>query len=172
VPLHLTLPGLANRANAAMAVATAVRFGVTPDAAVAATRQVARVAGRYDVFAGRSHRARLLLAKNPASWLESLDMISAGTTPLVLAFNCEGVDGRDASWLYDVPFTALAGRPVVVTGRRATDMLVRLEMDGLRDVRVAADVARAVSMLPPGDVDVLANYSAFREARRVLGHGR
>ena len=92
---------------------------------------------------------------------------SAGAS-LVLAFNSDGVDGRDPSWLYDVPFAELAGRPVVVTGRRATDMVVRLEMDGLDDVAVAPDVAAAVAMLPPGDVDVVANYTAFQEARRVL----
>jgi hypothetical protein len=71
--------------------------------------------------------------------------------------------------LYDVPFADLAGRTLVVTGRRSTDMLVRLEMDGLRDVTVASDAASAVAMLPPGEVQVIANYTAFQEAREVLG---
>jgi len=168
--LGLGLPGAANRANAAMAVAAAAGLGVSPEGALGAMRTVRGVAGRYEVFATRTHSARLTLAKNPASWLEALDMVGARSRPLVLAFNSDGVDGRDPSWLYDVPFDGLAGRPVVVTGRRATDMLVRLEMAGLHDVRRAGDVAAALSLLPAGEVDVVANYTAFQEARRALGH--
>ncbi len=167
--LHLSLPGEVNHANAAMAVAAAARHGVAPADAVAAMHEISSVVGRYDVFLTSSHRARLILAKNPASWAEALRTVASTPAPLVLAFNCEGVDGRDPSWLYDVPFADLAGRPVVVTGRRSTDMLVRLEMDGLDDVAVAPDVAAAVAMLPPGEVTVVANYTAFQDARRVLG---
>ena len=167
--LHLSLPGEVNHANAAMAVAAAARHGVAPADAVAAMHEISSVVGRYDVFLSSSHRARLILAKNPASWAEALRTVASTPAPLVLAFNCEGVDGRDPSWLYDVPFADLAGRAVVVTGRRSTDMLVRLEMDGLDDVAVAPDVAAAVAMLPPGEVTVVANYTAFQDARRVLG---
>jgi lipid II isoglutaminyl synthase (glutamine-hydrolysing) len=168
--LGLGLPGAANRVNAAMAVAAASGLGVSPRCALSAMRTVVAVAGRYEVFVTGPHRARLVLAKNPGSWLEALAMVGTGPRPLVLAFNSDGVDGRDPSWLYDVPFDGLAGRPLVVTGRRATDMLVRLEMAGLRDVRRAGDVAAALAMLPGGEVDVVANYTAFEEARRVLGH--
>jgi len=168
VPLELSLPGPVNRANAAMAVAATARLGVAPGDAVAAMRQIRDVVGRYDVFVSQSHQARLLLAKNPASWAESLKTVITSPDPVVLAFNSEGVDGRDPSWLYDVPFAGLAGRPLVVTGKRSTDMLVRLEMDGLSDVREAPDAAAAVAMLPPGAVTVVANYTAFQEARKVL----
>jgi UDP-N-acetylmuramyl tripeptide synthase len=170
VPLGLALPGSANRGNAAMAIAAAARLGVAPQAAIAAIRGIATVEGRYDVFESEHHRARLILAKNPASWLEALAMVTDTGTPVVLAFNSEGVDGLDPSWLYDVSFAGLAGRPVVVTGRRGTDMQVRLEMDELRDVRLAPDVRAAIAMLPAGEVHVIANYTAFQDARKVLGH--
>ena len=170
LPLRLALPGRANLANALMAVATAVRTGLPPSQAVSALAGIASVAGRYDVLATPGHRARLLLAKNPAGWLEALDMVAESRDPLVLAFNADGVDGRDPSWLYDVPFDSIAGRRVVVTGRRATDMQVRLEMAGLTDVRRADDVPAAIRLLPPGDVQVLANYTAFQDARRSLAH--
>lgn len=172
VRLGLGLPGDVNRSNAAMAVAVTARLGVAPETAVAAMRAISAVGGRYDVFVTPSHRARLILAKNPASWAEALDTVAASSSPVVLAFNSDGVDGRDPSWLYDVPFADLAGRSLVVTGRRSTDMLVRLEMDGLTDVGVAPDAAAAVATLPPGEVNVIANYTAFQEARRVLGHDR
>jgi UDP-N-acetylmuramyl tripeptide synthase len=167
--LALSLPGAVNRSNAAMAIAATAHLGVDPQAAVVAMRGITGVVGRYDVFVSPQHRTRLILAKNPASWAEALATVSSTHAPLVLAFNSDGVDGRDPSWLYDVPFADLDDRPVVVTGRRATDMLVRLEMDGLTAVAVAPDVAAAVAMMPPGEVTVVANYTAFQEARRLLG---
>jgi UDP-N-acetylmuramyl tripeptide synthase len=168
LPLRLALPGEANRANAAMAVATAALAGVHPAEALAAIRDIADVAGRYAFADHRGRRARLVLAKNPAGWLESLAMVAGTPQPVVLAFNSDGVDGNDPSWLYDVPFGDLAGRRVVVTGRRATDMLVRLEMAGLSDASWAVDVLTALETLPVGDVTVIANYTAFQEARRAL----
>jgi UDP-N-acetylmuramyl tripeptide synthase len=168
LPLRLALPGEVNRANAAMAVATAALAGVEPSQALAAVRDIAAVAGRYAIAEHQGRRARVVLAKNPAGWLESLAIVAGTTEPLILAFNSEGVDGRDPSWLYDVPFDHLAGRRVVVTGRRATDMLVRLEMAGLTDIASTTDVLTALEMLPEGDVTVIANYTAFQEARRVL----
>jgi len=167
--LGLGLPGIVNRANAAMAIAASARLGVDPQAAVTAMRAITEVVGRYRIYLSPRHRTRLILAKNPASWAEALATVATSNTPLVLAFNSEGVDGRDPSWLYDVPFADLRGRPVAVTGRRSTDMLVRLEMEGLTAVAVAPDVAAAVATMPPGEVTVVANYTAFQEARRVLG---
>ena len=53
-------------------------------------------------------------------------------------------------------------------GRRATDLLVRLEMDGLTRIERGRDVLSALATLPPGPVDVIANYTAFQDARREL----
>jgi len=168
LPLDLALPGEVNRANVAMAVATAALRGVEPAQALAAARDIAAVAGRYAVVEHEGRRARLVLAKNPAGWLESLAMVADTPDPVILAFNSDGVDGRDPSWLYDVDFDTLAGRRLVVTGRRATDMLVRLEMAGLTDIGSTSDILTALEALPPGDVTVIANYTAFQEARRAL----
>ncbi len=168
LPLGLSLPGEANRSNALAAVAAATRLGVAPARAVQAVRSIADVAGRYGLVEHSHHRVRLLLAKNPASWLEALLTVSGGGCPVVVAFNSEGVDGRDPSWLYDVGFSALQGRRVTVTGRRSTDMLVRLEMAGLTDLHEAADLAAAIASQPGSDVEVIANYTAFQEARRLL----
>jgi lipid II isoglutaminyl synthase (glutamine-hydrolysing) len=172
VPLRLSLPGAYNRANAAMAVAAAVTAGADTAAAVDRISGIDSVAGRYAAHQLGEHQVRLLLAKNPAGWLEVVDLVRPTGVPLVLAFNSEGVDGRDPSWLYDVSFRSLGGRPLVVTGRRATDMRVRLEMDGLEAKAVPGGLRSALATLPPGPVDVLANYTAFRDARReVLREG-
>ncbi|MGZ4460642.1 MAG: MurT ligase domain-containing protein [Nocardioidaceae bacterium] len=172
VRLDLALPGEVNRGNAALAVATAVAHGVDPQAAADAMREVAAVIGRYDVVEHAGRQARLVLAKNPASWLEAIDLVGKSPAPLVLAFNSEGVDGRDPSWLYDVPLDRLMGRGILVVGRRVTDMIVRLEMAGIDDVRARPTLRAALESLPLGPVDVVANYTAFQEARRELSRGR
>ncbi|MGA9345697.1 MAG: MurT ligase domain-containing protein [Nocardioidaceae bacterium] len=168
LPLTLALPGAHNRANAAMAVAAAVTRGVDPAAAASAMHGIDSIDGRYGRHRLGPHDVRLLLAKNPAGWLEIVDLVRAGDHPLVLAFNSDGVDGRDPSWLYDVSFRAMAGRTIVVIGRRATDMLVRLELDGLTPAGVAGGLREALDSIPPGRVDVLANYTAFQDIRREL----
>ena len=172
VPLRPALPGQANLGNAAVAVAAAAALGVPAAVAASTVAEVDAVAGRYGVLEHEGRQVRLLLAKNPASWVEALEVASTGNGPLVLAFNSDGVDGRDPSWLYDVPLGSLAGRLLVVTGRRSTDLLVRLEMSGLTDVRVARDLTSALREVPPGPVDLVANYTAFQEARHELSHGR
>jgi UDP-N-acetylmuramyl tripeptide synthase len=154
-----------------MAVAAATSLGVDPVDAAGALHDIVSVAGRYDVVEHEARRARLVLAKNPASWAEALALVAPGERPIVLAFNSDGVDGRDPSWLYDVPFGHIADHPVVVIGRRATDMVVRLEMADVPDVREAEDVRSALRLLPPGPVDVVANYTAFQEIRKELGRG-
>jgi UDP-N-acetylmuramyl tripeptide synthase len=168
LPLRLQLPGRFNRANAAMAVAAATLRGINPRDALMAVRAVTAISGRFAVSDHEGRRVRLLLAKNPAGWLETLELISAGDTPLVLALNAQGVDGRDPSWLYDVSFRRLAGRRVVVVGERSSEFEVRLQMDGVACVDAGVHVLAALAMVPPGPVDVVANYTAFQEARKVL----
>lgn len=172
VRLRSVLPGEANLANAAMAVAAAAVEGVPPEEAAAAIETIGEVSGRYAEFVRGAHTVRLLLAKNPAGWLEATRMVSDSDAPLVLGFNAEGVDGRDPSWLYDVSFDALAGRTLAVIGRRASDMTVRLEIDDLGPVRQYDSLDSALRALPPGRVDLIANYTAFQEVWKVLRHGR
>jgi lipid II isoglutaminyl synthase (glutamine-hydrolysing) len=168
LPLRLPLPGRFNRANAAMAVASAALLGVPPQQALDQVRAVTAVAGRFAISDLEGRQVRLMLAKNPAGWLETVDLISSGDTPLVLALNARGVDGRDPSWLYDVSFEALAGRRVVVIGERSAELQVRLQMDGVSCVDAGQHVLDALAFMPPGPVDVVANYTAFQTARREL----
>jgi UDP-N-acetylmuramyl tripeptide synthase len=164
------LPGAANVANAATAVA-AVRDRVDPATALAAVaREVHDVAGRYRELTVEGRRVRLLLAKNPAGWQAVLGMLRDGAAT-VLSLSADGVDGRDTSWLYDVPFERLRDRRVAVTGPRGIDLAVRLEVADVAVEPPLPSVRAALRRLPCGDVDVVATYSAFQAARRELGVG-
>ncbi len=166
--LNLSLPGRANRANAAMALMVATALGADPDAAAAAMGGLSEVEGRYTTVAVGSQQARLLLAKNPAGWLEVFDFLRPPPVPVVVAINARIADGRDPSWLWDVPFERLQGRLVVATGERSRDLAVRLHYAEVRHTR-EADLVAAVVVAGAQSVDVVANYTSFQQLRVRLG---
>jgi UDP-N-acetylmuramyl tripeptide synthase len=163
--IKLQLPGRVNRANAATALAIAAEFGVPPAEAVPRLAEVASVAGRYAQVERDGKAIRLLLAKNPAGWLEAFDM--ADDAPTLLSINARDPDGLDTSWLFDVDFSPLAGRPVLITGDRAFDLAVRLEVNEVR-FRHVRSFAEALAATPPGRLEVIANYTAFQDIRAEL----
>ena len=165
--LDLVLPGQANRSNAVMALAVAEEFSVSVAQALPAIAQVRSVAGRYTQVSRRGCELRLLLAKNPAGWLEALDVLVPGG-PVLLAVNAQGPDGRDTSWLWDVDYRGLRGRPVVVTGERRTDLAVRLEADEVL-FRVVGSVDEAIDLARSPSLEVIANYTAFQHIRAIVG---
>jgi lipid II isoglutaminyl synthase (glutamine-hydrolysing) len=166
--LSLALPGRANRANAVVALAVADVFGADVTRALPRLREVRSVAGRYTQLERDGRRLRLLLAKNPAGWLEAFDVLAPAPTPVLLAVNARIPDGKDTSWLWDVDYRLLRGRQVLVAGERRVDLAVRLEADDV-DFRLADGVEDAVARVPPGPLDVIANYTAFQQIRTALG---
>jgi UDP-N-acetylmuramyl tripeptide synthase len=164
-PVALQLPGRINRANAATALAVAAEFGADPAQAAPRLAQVASVAGRYATVHKDGRTIRLLLAKNPAGWLEAFDMAEAA--PTLLSINARDPDGLDTSWLYDVDFSPLHGRRVLITGDRAMDLAVRLEVNEIEFEHVTS-FAKALATVPPGRLEVIANYTAFQDIRAEL----
>ena len=178
MPLDLQLPGRANRANATMALAAACHLGVDRATALDAMAGATEIVGRYSTVQAGDVRARLLLAKNPAGWLEVLDVLRPGDEPVVVAINARIADGRDPSWLWDVPFERLAGRLVIASGERGRDLAVRLHyaevehrlvLDPLEAVRAAGAAARKLHPDGRTEIDVVGNYTSFQDLRTRLG---
>ena len=161
VDLDLRLPGEANRANAALALAAAHGIGVPPHTTAARLRTITDIGGRYRIVRRTRHSVRLMLAKNPAGWAETLRVLDEDT-PVVVAVNAQEADGRDLSWLWDVHFERLRGRQVVVSGDRSADLAVRLCYAEVAHWAEPDPVA-AIDALPPGCVELVANYTAFRD---------
>jgi UDP-N-acetylmuramyl tripeptide synthase len=165
-PLRLSLPGGFNVGNAALALAAAGSLGVAPHSAAPAIERLATVAGRYAVVRRGPQMVHLLLAKNPAGWSAAMPLL-AEASALVLAVNARTPDGRDTSWLWDVPFEELPDVPVVAAGERAADLGLRLGYAG-RAHRTEPDPLAALDLLAQADVHVVANYTAFRAIHRRL----
>lgn len=182
----LGLPGEFNARNALVALATAECILGVPDGldgdeirgVIARLAGVGEVAGRYAHLSkgGGSSGVELLLAKNPAGWQEMLHLISPdgshapGEGGLVLALNAEIADGRDPSWIWDVPFEVLRGSSrVYATGLRARDLAVRLAYAGIEATLEPDQVAAVESATSEGPTTYLGNYTAFQSLRRQLG---
>ena len=165
--LDLKLPGWPNRANAVMAAAGAEVLGVDVVDGLRGVGTVSHVAGRYQVVSVGGARVRLLLAKNPAGWAEALELIRPAPMPVVVGINARIPDGRDPSWLWDVPFERLRGRLVIATGDRGRDLAVRLRYAGVEH-RFVEGYAAAVRATGADDIDLAANYTSFQDARREL----
>jgi UDP-N-acetylmuramyl tripeptide synthase len=159
VALALQLPGEHNGGNAAAAVAAAAELGVDPAQAAAAIADVRSVAHRYTVVDRGGQRLTLLLAKNPASWRTTLPLLEEADG-LLLAVNAREADGRDTSWLWDIPFEDLPPVPTVASGEAAPDLGLRLFYAGIAHGTIDDPLA-ALHQLPPGEIAVVANYTAF-----------
>ena len=156
-----------------LAAAAAEVLGVPADRAFEAMGRIEGVAGRFSVQDVGGVSTRLLLAKNPAGWEELLFLVTPGTSPVVVAINARIADGRDPSWLWDVPFERLSGRPIVATGERSADLSVRLHYAGVEHERVADPVeAVALAARLGGDrgvetIEFIGNYTAFHDLLRA-----
>jgi UDP-N-acetylmuramyl tripeptide synthase len=174
-PLQLHLPGTANQANAVMAVVAADALGVPPSVSVPAMSSVVSVGGRYQTVNLGGRRVRLLLGKNPAGWAEMFGMLAPAPAPVVIAINARAADGKDPSWLWDVPFEKLADRFVVATGERRHDLAVRLTYADVPHATVedpwTTESAMPAEVGEPGaqPLDAVGTYTAFRELLRRGG---
>jgi UDP-N-acetylmuramyl tripeptide synthase len=164
--LDLRLPGAFNEANAAMALTALTYLDVDPHEALARVNELENVAGRFSLRRWRGHQLRLLLAKNPAGFTAMLNTLKEDESDIWVAINARVADGKDPSWLYDVPFEKLRGHRVYCFGDRRLDLATRLDYAGV-DYVVVSDEAS----LPRSSevIDVLSNYTAFQDWRKRSG---
>ncbi|WP_122820973.1 MurT ligase domain-containing protein [Varibaculum vaginae] len=164
----VNLPGMVNRGNALMALAAANVLGAPLAAAAQGIPLVTEVAGRYASCQVGQVKGHLLLAKNPAGWREALTMRHTGAAGAILAVNARIGDGTDPSWVEDIDFTPLCDTPkVIVSGECADKVQACLEKQGIA-CEVENNAYRAISLFGSGEIDILANYTAFQDLRAEL----
>jgi UDP-N-acetylmuramyl tripeptide synthase len=164
----LNVPGYFNVSNAACALAAAAQFGIGAETALTGFQRVTAPAGRFATAKIAGTTARLILAKNPAGWAVALPL--AASDPVILAIDSVAADGKDVSWLWDVPYEVLASRTVVATGPRAQDLAVRLTYAEVAH-EVIPNLRKALIRCAdtPEMVDVIATYTPFQALRKMAG---
>lgn len=179
--VRTVLPGVYNVHNLLAATACCTSLGVPLPTVAEGIKTFAPAFGRAEHVRADGREAVLLLAKNPAGFNEVLRTVMRameGQTGVVLiAINDLTADGRDISWLWDVDFEMLAGHThaVIVSGRRAEDMALRLKHAGVstQTMTVDNDLGRAwdvaLGTARNGEpVYVLPTYTALLQLRAIL----
>ena len=194
VTLRFFLPvgGLYNVYNALAATTTALALGVAPAVAGEALAAFTAAFGRMEQVVLDGRTVYLALAKNPTGLNQVVRLLAAeadrtGPLSLLIALNDLDADGRDVSWIWDADLEELAppgrARTVVVSGRRAADLAVRLKYAGTAapvaagrsqpavvvesDLGLALD--QAVHRTPAGGtLHVVPTYTALLELRGLL----
>jgi lipid II isoglutaminyl synthase (glutamine-hydrolysing) len=158
----MALRGHWQYANRALAVVGASVLGIPISVAFAATSKVISVARRpRDLRTGSGRDARLVLVKNPAGWAALIEDLRHDPAAILFVQNDDAPDGRDPSWLWDVPYERLRPRRVIASGTRCLDVAVRIESAGLELLGIEADPRRALAEYePPEGLIVAASYSA------------
>jgi len=176
--LSLTVPlgGLYNAYNALAATAGALALDLGFDAIRAGIEQLDAAFGRQETLEVDGRHVQILLCKNPTGTNQVLRFVGETARTLLVILNDGIADGRDVSWIWDVDYELLAGgvKRVLVSGRRATDMALRLKYAGLEDQLVlepeeGTAIARALAETPAGDcLYVLPTYTAMLSVRDRL----
>lgn len=173
----MRLGGLYNIYNATAALTLADAVGVPTVSALQSLEQSTPAFGRLEDILWDGRHLRLVLVKNPAGCTQVLQSLLRAETRIcvLVAVNDFEADGRDVSWLWDVPFECLTGQRhrIVITGGRSDDLALRL-----RYAEVASTVITGTSqalgevyrLTEPGSTAyLLATYTAMLSIRRSLG---
>ncbi len=134
--LRVPLGATYNIYNCLAAVSALHAFGVDAGG-IRASMHAAAGFGRMEHFplgAG----VTMILVKNPAGFTQVLDYLASldGEFDLLCCLNDKAQDGRDISWIWDVPLERLAAgsipvREVYAAGVRGEEMLLRLKHAGI-----------------------------------------
>lgn len=173
--LRLALPGTYNLYNALAAVALTAGLGI--DMAVVRPTLATTTAafGRVEQVTVQGRQLYLLLIKNPAGFTQVLEtFLLSEQARILMVINDNYADGRDVSWLWDVPLEALAAhKPVVLaSGDRGADMAVRLHYAGV-EAKYTDSMEKALQELiratpEGGTAFVLPTYTAMLAIRKLL----
>ena len=154
------------------------RLKLNPDLVPLAARSAQPAFGRGERFNLNGQNYQINLVKNPASYKAVWQMILDRrhlNQPLMLLLNDLLADGTDISWIWDMPFDRIKKRhkPIVISGRRAADLALRLKYAGFNSGKLIVDpsISQAFSRFQSqaGLIKyILPTYTAMLELRRHL----
>lgn len=172
--VELQLTGVHNFLNAAAAIAmtrAVVGDDLDEGALLRALAGVKPAFGRGETIVVDGEPVQLVLTKNPAGFRLSLASFDPEGVSTMIVINDDYADGRDVSWLWDVPFERLREHGVaLVSGHRCWDMALRLHYDQVPFDDVEPDLPTALNrfLAGPGSKRIFCTYTAMIQVRDLL----
>lgn len=172
--VKLELSGQHNFQNAAAALSLVCKLlpEADPKLLVEQLSRIKPAFGRGEIYRLKNGSTlRIVLVKNPSGFRQSLASYLPSGNPIMIAINDNIADGRDMSWLWDVDFASLRSENVhTVTGKRATDMALRLHYDTItvKHIEPDLDTALADFCTLKGDKLLFTTYTAMLRLYRTL----
>ena len=180
LPVRIALPAVYNIYNAAAALAAYTAARLPIQEILEGLAGVHSSFGRMEHFVIGGVSVQMILVKNPAGCNQALDYLCALEEPctLVLCLNDLDADGHDISWIWDVDYEKLCGRGnirrILVWGKRAEDLQLRLKYAGLQEKRIRRVPQRKLKKLLEAiyksqvPVFILPNYTTMLPLRDAL----
>lgn len=174
-PVELKIDGIYNVQNAAGALALARMIcEAETDESAKLLRELSEVKpafGRGEAIEIDGDPLEIVLVKNPSGFRLALRSYADIPAATMIAINDNYADGRDMSWLWDVPFESLAPNVPMVSGVRAYDMALRLQYDLVDISHVIPDLSEALKKFishTSGRRRIYCTYTAMLAIRREL----
>lgn len=169
---NLRLQGVYNMQNAAgaLALTSVITENIAPTTLLKSLESVRPAFGRGEAIQIDGHPLEIVLVKNPAGFRLALQSYAHKNTPTMIAINDNYADGRDMSWLWDVPFSTLKNVDVV-SGTRAYDMALRLQYDDVTIESVETSLAKGLQAFidrSPSKKRIFCTYTAMMTLRKLL----
>ena len=134
-------------------------------------------AGRMESFKINNKDIYLILAKNPAGFNQSVNIVTDDPRDksIMLSINDGIGDGKDITWLWDVDFKKLYNPSTVnfyLSGTRYGDVALRLKYENINNLCLSEDfkenLKKTISDNASDCVYILANYTAVFPARKAI----
>lgn len=157
IQVNLPVAGLFNVYNAVAASALAYSLNISANNIKLGLESYTTLFGRSETIEINGKKVIIQLIKNPAGATEAIKTAALDQSgDLLIAINDNYADGRDVSWLWDAQFEYLNKHEakIVVSGRRAEDMAVRLKYAGINQDQIIIEndlkgaLLQALKILP------------------------
>ena len=177
---HVDLPckGIYNIYNALAAFAFCDSCGIEESDIAKGLQKYKGQVGRMEEFTIKNKLVVFNLAKNPASFNQSIANIinEKRTKDVIIGINDNDPDGNDVSWLWDVDFEKLKDDSITsytTTGIRSKDMAVRLKYCDIdqKKITVGGDMKQDIINAINGKgerVYMVVNYTLLFSTKKIL----
>ncbi len=180
IPVRIALPAVYNIYNASAAFAAYAASQLPLQEILKGLAHMQSSFGRMEHFEIQGVSIQMILVKNPAGCNQALDYLCSLKEPctIVLCLNDLDADGHDISWIWDVDYEKLCVRGnirrILVWGRRAEDLQLRLKYAGFQEKRIRwlpeKELKKLLDVIYKSQVPVfiLPNYTTMLPLRDAL----